>query len=177
MFGFLFCLDSFGHSIQFTARTFDRVFGLLLLAGIHSGHCLVESLVYAAQDSQHHVQIAPRLFGCRCGCRRCLALCLEKQFRLSEDALANGARAFTPSRVELLSRTRIAMLFDEDRGKAQAIIGIHARHRHQILHRHVRGDLAVAHVLLDRFRQQLDQRQAARDPTRAAVESTRQLIE
>ena len=69
------------------------------------------------------------------------------------------------------------MQFDEDRGQALAIIGVDARHRHQILHRHLRGDLAVAHVLLDRFRQQFDQRQAARDPTRAAVESTRQLLE
>jgi len=69
------------------------------------------------------------------------------------------------------------MLFDQDRGQAQAIIGVDARHRHQILHGHLRGDLAVAHVLLDRFRQQIDQRQAARHPTRAAVESTCQVVE
>jgi len=69
------------------------------------------------------------------------------------------------------------MLFDEDRGQALAVIGVDARHRHQVLHRRVRGDLAVAHVLLDRFRQQLDQRQAARHPARAAVETTRQFIE
>jgi hypothetical protein len=28
-----------------------------------------------------------------------------------------------------------------------------ARHRHQKLHRHLRRDLALAHLLLDRFRQ------------------------
>ena len=69
------------------------------------------------------------------------------------------------------------MLFDEDRGQALAIIGVDARHRHQILHGHLRGDPAVAHVLLNRFRQQFDQPQAARDPTCAAVETARQFVE
>ena len=69
------------------------------------------------------------------------------------------------------------MLFDEDCGQALAVVGVHPRHRHQILHRHLRGDLAVAYVLLDRFRQQIDQRQAARHPTGATVESPRQLVE
>ena len=174
---FLFCLDSLGHSIEFTACAFDRVLRLLLLAGVHSGHGFVELLVYAAQDGQRHLQIAHHLFGCRCSCRRCLALCFEKQLRLGEDTVANGACAFTPSRVELLGRACVAMLFDEDRGQAQAIIGVDARHRHQILHRHLCGDLSFAHVLLDRFRQQIDQRQAARHPARAAIETPCQFVE
>jgi len=69
------------------------------------------------------------------------------------------------------------MLFDEDRGQALTVIGVDARHRHQVLHRHLRGDLAVAHVLLDRFRQQFDQRQPARDPTGASIEPPRQFVE
>ena len=104
-------------------------------------------------------------------------MCLEKQLRLGQDALANGACAFAPSRIELLGGACIATLFDEDRGQAQAIIGVDARHRHQILHRHLCGDLAIAHVLLNRFRQQIDQRQPARDPTRAAVQPARQFVE
>jgi hypothetical protein len=178
MFGFLFGLDSLAHSIHFAARAFDRVLRLLLLAGVHSGQRFGELLVYAAQEGQRHLQIAHYLFGCR-GCRwwRRLALCFEEQLRLGQDALANRARAFAPGRIELLGCACVAMLFDQDRGQAQAIVGVDPRHRHQILHRHVRGDLAVAHVLLDRFRQQIDQRQTARDPTRAAVESTRQLVE
>jgi hypothetical protein len=158
---FLFCLDSLAHAIQFAARAFDRVLRLLVLARVHSGQGFVELLADAAQDGHRHLQIAHHLFGCWCDYRRCLALCFQKQLRLSQDAVANGACAFAPGRVELLGRACIAMVFDKDRGQAQAIIGIHARHRHQILHRYLRGDPAVAHVLLNRFRQQIDQRQAA----------------
>ena len=104
-------------------------------------------------------------------------MCFKEQLRLGKDALTNRARAFAPGRVELLGRACVAMLFDEDRGQTQAIIGIGARHRHQILHRHLRGDLTVAHVLLNRFRQQFDQRHPARHPARAAVKTTRQLVE
>ena len=134
-------------------------------------------LVAAAQDGQRHLQIAHHLFGCRGGCRRSLALGLEKQLRLGEEALANGAGAVAPGRVELLGGAGVAMLFDEDRGQAQAIIGIDARHRRQIFHRHLGGDLAVAHLLLNRCRQQFDQRQPARHPTGAAVETPRQFFQ
>jgi hypothetical protein len=150
-------LDSLAHSIQFAARALDGVLRLLLLAGIHSGQGFGELLAYAAQNGQRHLQIAHHLFGYWCDCRRCLALCFQKQLRLGEDAVANDTRAFAPSRVELLGRACIAMLFDEDGGQALAVIGVNARHRHQILHRHLCGDLAVAHVLLDGFRQQIDQ--------------------
>jgi hypothetical protein len=50
-------------------------------------------------------------------------------------------------------------------------------HRHQILHGHLRQNLALAHHLLDRFRQNLHQRQPPRYPAHAAIESPRQLIQ
>ena len=151
-------MDSLAHSIQFAARAFDRVLRLLLLAGVHSGHGFVELLIGASQDGQRHFQIAHHLFGCWCGYWRRLALCLEKQLRLGQDALTNSACALAPGRVELLGRACVAMLFDEDRGQALAVIGVDARHRRQVLHCDLRRDLAVAHVLLNRFRQQIDQR-------------------
>ena len=52
-----------------------------------------------------------------------------------------------------------------------------ARHRHQKLHGHLRRDLALAHLLLDGFRQSLHQRQPPRYPAHAAVEAARQLIQ
>jgi hypothetical protein len=52
-----------------------------------------------------------------------------------------------------------------------------ARHRHQKLQRHLRQDLALAYLLLDRFRQNLHQRQPPRYPAHAAIEPARQLIE
>jgi hypothetical protein len=104
MFGFLFGLDSLAHSIQFAARAFDRVLRLFLLASVHSGQGFVELFVGATQDGQRHLQIAQHLFDCWCGCWRCLALCFQKQLRLSEDALANSACALAPGGIELLGR-------------------------------------------------------------------------
>jgi hypothetical protein len=51
------------------------------------------------------------------------------------------------------------MMLGERRGHPLAVLQIDAGRRHQILHRHVRGDFALAHLLLDGFRQKLDQRQ------------------
>ena len=58
-----------------------------------------------------------------------------------------------------------------------AILQLDAGHRHQKLHRHVRGDFALSHLLLDRLRQQFHQRQPPRHPTHAAVEPPRQLLQ
>ena len=70
----------------------------------------------------------------------------------------------------------LAVVLRERRGHLLAVFQTHARHWHQKLHRHMCGDLAVAHLLLDGFRKQLDQRQPARHPTHAAIEAARQLI-
>jgi hypothetical protein len=66
---------------------------------------------------------------------------------------------------------------DESGRHARAVVGADSRHRRQILHRHLRREFPFAYLLLDRFRQQLHQRQPSRDPTGAAVETTRQFIE
>ncbi len=68
-------------------------------------------------------------------------------------------------------------MLDERRGHPQAVLQIDAGYRHQKLHRHVRRDFALAHLLLDGLRQKLDQRQPPRHPTHAAVKPPRQLIE
>jgi hypothetical protein len=65
----------------------------------------------------------------------------------------------------------------EDRRHPLAILQALARHRHQKLHRHLRQDLPLAHLLLDCFRQSLHQRQPPRHPAHATIEPTRQLIE
>ena len=58
-----------------------------------------------------------------------------------------------------------------------AVFQTDARYRHQELHRHVRGNLAFAHLLLNGLRQQLDQRQPPRHPAHAAVETARQILQ
>jgi hypothetical protein len=65
----------------------------------------------------------------------------------------------------------------EDCGHPYAILQALARHRHQKLQGHLCRNLALAHLLLDRFRQNLHQRQPSRYPAQAAIEPARQLIE
>jgi hypothetical protein len=72
---------------------------------------------------------------------------------------------------------RIAVVLGEDRRHLLAILQALARHRHQKLHRRLRQNLALAHLLLDRFRQNLCQRQPPRHPAHAAIEPARQLIQ
>lgn len=69
------------------------------------------------------------------------------------------------------------MEFDKRRGHLLAVLQTHTGHRREKLHGYVRGDLAVAHLLLDSFRQQFDQRQPPRYPTHAAIKTPRQFIE
>jgi len=69
------------------------------------------------------------------------------------------------------------MLLGEDRRHPLAILQALARHRNQELHGYLGGHLAFAHLLLDRFRQELHQCQPPRNPTDAAVQPARQLIQ
>lgn len=68
------------------------------------------------------------------------------------------------------------MLLREDLRHALALLRINARRRRQIAHGNLRGEVAVAHLLLDRFRERLHQRQAARHPRRTAVETAREIV-
>jgi hypothetical protein len=73
--------------------------------------------------------------------------------------------------------TRIAVVLGEDRCHPLAIVQALACHRHQKLQGHLRQNLALPHLLLNGFRQNLDQRQPPRYPAHAAVEPARQLIQ
>lgn len=69
------------------------------------------------------------------------------------------------------------MLPGEDLRHALAMFHVDARHRSQIPHGDLRRDAAFADLLLHRFRQCVHQRQAARDPTRAAIETPGQFFD
>ena len=132
----------------------------------------------AVHNRHHHFQIAQQ-FGAGPGGSFLLRLPLrfEKQLGIVQNAFADRGRAFAPRGIQLAGFTRIAVVLGEDRGHPLAILQALARHRHQKLHRHLRQDLALAHLLLDRFRQNLHQRQPPRYPAHAAVEPARQLVE
>ncbi len=130
----------------------------------------------AVHDSGHHLQI-PQQFGAGPGWGFLLPLRFEKQFRIVQNPFTDRGRAFAPGAIQLAGFPRIAVMPGEDRRHTLAILQALARHRHQKLQRHLRRDFALAHLLLDRFRQNLHQRQPPRYPAHAAVEPARQLIE
>jgi len=68
-------------------------------------------------------------------------------------------------------------MLGEDGGHPLAILQALARHWYQKLQRHLRQNLALAHLLLDGFRQNFRQRQPPRYPAHATIESARQLIQ
>jgi len=138
--------------VQFPARTLDLALRLLLLCGVHLRQSFGELAAGTTQNGQRHLQIALDL--CGRGRLRCLRLALrfQKQFRFAENALANYPRAFAPGGVKLRRLPGIATVLHECRSHALTVFGVDARHRHQILHGDLRGDVSFAHMALDRFR-------------------------
>ena len=177
MFRLLLLCDSFRHAVEFPARIFHLALRLFLLRATHPRQRFAEPSSGTTQDGDHHIQIALHLFDRRRLGRRWLPLRFQKQFRLGENAFADHARAFAPGRIQLPCLPRIATMRDESRRHARAVVGADSRHRHQILHRHLRREFSFAYLLLDRFRQQLHQRQPPRHPTGAAVEAACQFIQ
>ena len=82
-----------------------------------------------------------------------------------------------PGRVELPSLPRLTVMLCEYRGHPLAVLRVDACHRHQKLHRYVRGDFALPHVLLDCLGEEFDQCQPARHPTHTAVEPPCQFLQ
>jgi len=144
---------SFRHPVQFPASTFDLALRLCLLCGVHLRQGFVKPAASTAQNRKRHFQIPLDLFE-RGGLRRLrLPLRFQKQFRFRQNALANHARAFAPSLVKLRGLPRIAAVLHEGVRHALAVFGADARHRHQILHRDLRGDVSLADMALNRFGQ------------------------
>jgi hypothetical protein len=88
-----------------------------------------------------------------------LSVRFEKQHGIIQDALADRSRSLAPGGIQLASFACIAVMLGEDGRHALAVLQPLPRHRHQKLHRHLRRDVALAHLLLDRLRQKLHQRQ------------------
>ena len=132
----------------------------------------------AVHDRHHHFQIAQQ-FGAGSAWSFLLRLSLrfEKQRGIIQNAFADRRRTFAPRCIQLARLTRIAVMLGEDRRYPLAIIQALACHRHQKLQRHLRQNPALAHLLLNRFRQNFHQCQPPRYPTHTAIEPARQLLQ
>ena len=85
----------------------------------------------------------------------------EKQLRVGKDALAHRAFGLAPGVVECGGLPRGPVLIGpavigKDRRHLEALLEAHSHHRHEVAHGDLRADLALAHLLLDYFRQRLD---------------------
>jgi hypothetical protein len=96
---------------------------------------------------------------------------------LIENALPDRWRSVSPSGVQLTGFATGEPMCGKPFGHALAVFEFRTRYRHQELHRHVGCNRAAAYLLLHAFRKLIDQRQTPRYPTRAAIKTTRQLVE
>lgn len=148
----MFLSDSRRHSLQFAARAFDVPLRLFLSRTIHLRQRFDQPPVGATQDDGGHLQLALQRQRGRARRRR-WALRFQKQFRLGEDALAHHARAVAPGGVEQRGLAIIATVLDETGRHSFAVLDADSHHWHEMFHRHLRGDVPIANLLLNDFRQ------------------------
>jgi hypothetical protein len=176
---FLLRSDGFVDAAELVLNAIDlmpRGFALLVIELRGCGAC--QPTMRSVRDGGHHFQIAQQ-FGAGPGWSFLLRLPLgfEKELRIIQKAFTDRGRTFAPRGIQLAGFTRIAVMLGKDCGHPLAILQALSCHRYQELQGYLRQDLALAHLLLDRLRQNLHQRQPPRYPAHAAIQPPRQLIE
>jgi hypothetical protein len=157
----------------------DLVVYFIALPAIQLDRGAGQAPVGAAGDRQDDLQVTQQLGDCADRRRGGLArpLRFQEQLRLFQNPLAEGGARAAPSRVQLPGFAAGEVVPSDRIRHAHAVLGVGARHRHQMLHRDMGREGAVPHLLLYAGRQQLDQGQPARYPTQAAIKAARQLIQ
>jgi hypothetical protein len=138
-----------------------HLFALLTIHPLEFGRISAHASVGPMGDGRDHLQIAQQFLEGRGRCLRLsLPLRLQKQLRLFENALPDLGRSFPPGGIQLPSLPA-RELVPRKRGRhLLTVFQAATRHRHQILHGHLRRDLARTHLLLHTVRKKLDQGQA-----------------
>jgi hypothetical protein len=100
-------------------------------------------------DRGRHLQIAQQS-----GIQRfaLLPLRFEEQLRLLQKAFADRARTPAPGGIQKACFAHLRTALGEGGGHSLAVFQTLARHRRQELHGHLRRDLPLPHLLLDRLR-------------------------
>ena len=165
-----------------TAKIIDRLLdlavrlGTLLYVQLHRR--AGQATVSPPRNRYDYFQITVELHHGRRGrLRGMLPLRLQKQLRLIQKPLAHRRCCASPGRIQLSRFTAAQPVPGKPLGHASAVVRQRSRHRHQVLHRHMRRDPAVAHLLLHAVGKQLHQTHPARHPTRAAIETASQLLQ
>jgi hypothetical protein len=172
---FLLRLDFFVDAMELLLNALDLMPRGFRLLKIHLCDSRArQSPLRAGHNRYHHFQIAQQ-FGAGTGWSFLLRLSLrfEEQLGIIENAFADGGRTFAPRAIQLTGLARIAVMLGEDRRHPLAILQTLACYGHQKLQRHLRQNLALAHLLLNRFWQNFHQCQPSRYPTHTAIEPAR----
>jgi hypothetical protein len=170
---FLLRFELFAHALELSFHALDLPPRTFALPGIQGGGAGQPPLG-AIHDGGRHLQIAQQ-----CGMRRLtlLPLRFEEQLRLLQKPFAGRTRTLAPGGIQLAGFAHLRVALGEDRGHSLAVFQTLARHRRQKLHGHLRRDLPLPHLLLNRLRQNLHQRQPPPHPTHAPVETASQLLQ
>ena len=168
-------MDARGQPLQFGHGRFDRAAGLLPSGRAHQWSGPDPPPLRPAGDGPHQLEIPQQSVDN--GFRRGPVLGFQKQFRRVENPLPDGGGRLAPGGIDLAGFPAAEPVPRERVRHRRAVLRPGARQRDQTLHRHMRRDPAVAHLLLDTSRKQLYQRQPARHPAHAAVEPARQILQ
>lgn len=166
------------QSLQGQSERVAQLLALLFLEWFAFGVQSPQTSVGPLSDARYHLHIAQQFLeggGCCWGLD--LLLHFQKQLRLFKKALPDSGRSFSPSGIQLPGLPARKLVPRKRGGHLLTVLEIRARHGHQILHRHLRGDLARAHLLLHAVGKQLDQGQATRYPTHTAIELASQFLQ
>jgi hypothetical protein len=108
----------------------------------------------AIHNRSYHLQIADQFGAGSRGFLLGLVLRFEKQRRIIQNAFAHRGRSPAPGGIQSAGFASITMMLSEYDRHALAILQALPGCRRQKLHRRLRRDLALAHLLLDDLRQQ-----------------------
>jgi hypothetical protein len=101
----------------------------------------------------------------------------EDEERVGQHEFACGLRAGDVVLIEAANLARRQVMRSNGRGEADTVARVGARQRHQILHRRMRDDVTVAHVLLNRIGEGAQKAETPRHPAHTAIEASRDHVE
>lgn len=172
--------DAPGEPAEFVHGTLQTGVRAVQINAVDEGSRLPPAPAGTLSDGRHHLQI-PQQPGCR---RMCLGLLLanlaaglEEQHRFFQNPRPHPGRPVAPGGIQFARLAAGELMGSECAGHLFAVTEIGARHRYEELHGHVRGDLALAYLLLDGVRKKFDQCQAPRNPALAPVKPPGQFVE
>lgn len=170
-------LDAFSEVLQVLHGRGNLAFSGFKLRASHQRCRTRQAAAGTIGDGEDHGQIAPQLLGGGCRWRRHLLVYFQEQLRRIENAPAYRRGRIAPCRVQFTGLAAAEAMPGKHIGHALTIVAADTGHRRQILHSGMGGDLAVADPPLHGVRNLFDQRQPAGDPTEAAIEPARQILQ